>query len=747
MANVFLTIEYFNNPSDGKPISGGRVFIGQVDLDPIIEANRINVTVQQEDGTDVVIAPSAQPLTLSPGGRFQYLGSPVQISVSQNYSIRVDDSLGNQVFYVPDAKLDTTVPITTSLIYIKHDTVAAMVADATLSIGDFVITSGYYVKGDGGGNRYEIVAAGTGTEDLGEFIDLVTFQAVNDSGQIIEARKYGLKGDGTTNDTTQGKRFISYAENRGGGNIHFSAGTYKLTNLFVQNDNIHITGDGEGSTELSMIDNLISNNRAMIIFGLIDDGTFANVISVDNCSISNMSVDGNRVNQFNGTAAGDGSNHGVSAFSCQNFHAFNLDIFSCDGYGIGLTGSSAANRINQRVHDVIIRDCKYDGVNTKMPDLLGLTFDNIYVHTPAQPTASGRSNSGLTINADYARVSNCLIKGTDPSNEFNVGLWVPGDPASTNTAGDDILISNCVVRTCDVGLVLSGNDGGLVGVSNVTVDDCDTNIKLTREGAVITLVNVQSRDSRSSSCLLTNDGWDGYLKCVNCDFSGSAQDGVYIAAASDVVQKVSFVDCNINNNTRHGMNLEGDINFISLIDTEIKNNDQGGAGSHGVLVAASLVCDMLTINHCQLHDDQGVPTQNTGITFGAATITATRVLDSYFSGNTSTAIGGTFPVGIRILNNEGFNGLLTLSDGDTTPSVLGRIILTTANAAPTTITTFDDAYPGQEFLVIINDANTTIDFTASTLKGNGGVDWTPALGDFMTVTFSGSNFYCSIETA
>ena len=85
---------------------------------------------------------------------------------------------------------------------------------------------------------------------------------------------------------------------------------------------------------------------------------------------------------------------------------------------------------------------------------------------------------------------------------------------------------------------------------------------------------------------------------------------------------------------------------------------------------------------------------------------------------------------------------LTAADGDTTPTVANAATLTTANTGATTITNLDDMVKGQEVLLIANDINTTIDFTGSSLKGNGGVDLALASGD--AVLFrkgSGSNIY------
>lgn len=59
--------------------------------------------------------------------------------------------------------------------YIDHqsyNTVAAMVADASLKVGDTARWAGYYNVFDGGGNVGVVVAAGTGTADGGSFINL-----------------------------------------------------------------------------------------------------------------------------------------------------------------------------------------------------------------------------------------------------------------------------------------------------------------------------------------------------------------------------------------------------------------------------------------------------------------------------------------------------------------------------------------------------------------------------------------------
>lgn len=86
----------------------------------------------------------------------------------------------------------------------------------------------------------------------------------------------------------------------------------------------------------------------------------------------------------------------------------------------------------------------------------------------------------------------------------------------------------------------------------------------------------------------------------------------------------------------------------------------------------------------------------------------------------------------------------TFTDGDATPYVQGYSSFKTANTTPTTITTFDSPCLGQRLVVYFNDAVTTIDFSGTNLKGNAGVDWSPASDDFMTCEFDGTNWYCNV---
>lgn len=100
---VQLTPEYFPNSSKGRPLASADIYVGKVDLDPEIVANQKTLSVQQEDGSVVAVT---QPISTSAGGVPEYLGSPVTLLVEGNYSLKVLDSSGSQIFYVPSVAAD-----------------------------------------------------------------------------------------------------------------------------------------------------------------------------------------------------------------------------------------------------------------------------------------------------------------------------------------------------------------------------------------------------------------------------------------------------------------------------------------------------------------------------------------------------------------------------------------------------------------------------------------------------------------
>jgi hypothetical protein len=106
---------------------------------------------------------------------------------------------------------------------------------------------------------------------------------------------------------------------------------------------------------------------------------------------------------------------------------------------------------------------------------------------------------------------------------------------------------------------------------------------------------------------------------------------------------------------------------------------------------------------------------------------------------------GSAPQSVEFFEENPEPLVQTFADQDATPSVLGHDLWKTGNSTATSITDFDNGRVGQVIRVIIKDANTTIDFTGSGLKGNAGVDWSPTTNDHMTCVYDGTDWFCDVS--
>lgn len=101
MALIDFPIIYVPNPTQGKPLFFGKIFVGIPDLDPEDgNGNPINskqLRIVQEDGTKIDVA---QPFVLSAGGVPIYNGATVRLDVDGNYSLKILDKNNVQTYYI-----------------------------------------------------------------------------------------------------------------------------------------------------------------------------------------------------------------------------------------------------------------------------------------------------------------------------------------------------------------------------------------------------------------------------------------------------------------------------------------------------------------------------------------------------------------------------------------------------------------------------------------------------------------------
>jgi len=94
---VELPYKYYPDPTRDKPVYLGSIFIGEPDTDPEIEINQKAVTISEGCLAGGVVI--EQPILTSAGGVPVYNGSPVSLLTDGEYSIKVLNNKGEQVYY------------------------------------------------------------------------------------------------------------------------------------------------------------------------------------------------------------------------------------------------------------------------------------------------------------------------------------------------------------------------------------------------------------------------------------------------------------------------------------------------------------------------------------------------------------------------------------------------------------------------------------------------------------------------
>ncbi len=79
--------------------SNGKIYIGQIDKDPTIPENQIQVYLENEDGSTI---PVAQPLIINQAGLPVYNGQIAKFVTVEGHSMAIYDSYGAQQFYYPN---------------------------------------------------------------------------------------------------------------------------------------------------------------------------------------------------------------------------------------------------------------------------------------------------------------------------------------------------------------------------------------------------------------------------------------------------------------------------------------------------------------------------------------------------------------------------------------------------------------------------------------------------------------------
>ena len=245
MATFINPYTYISDPTRGRPVFNGRVYLGNPDTDPTQPENQIPVSVVQEDGTLTQIE---QPIRTGPGGVATFQGNPVQLDVNIiQHSMTIEDSNGRQVYYSPRISLATPGDVPTDLInqFIQYGSPRFITSAQNDGTPFSYNTGAVVIYNAGGGDRtYESLSS----ENITLPTDTRNWQLVDRSGR----------------DDFNDRRYLNQESN-----------LLDLFSVSDARDNLGL-GDAALRTVGTAANNLIENSRFSQVFMASGRVTFPN---------------------------------------------------------------------------------------------------------------------------------------------------------------------------------------------------------------------------------------------------------------------------------------------------------------------------------------------------------------------------------------------------------------------------------------------------------------------------------------
>ena len=325
-------------------------------------------------------------------------------------------------------------------------------------------------------------------------------------------------------------------------------------------------------------------------------------------------------------------------------------------------------------------------------------------------------------------------------------LWIEGSASSGHGIA---LLHAREVKIRDCYIYKHGGDGIYADDSwaniiegNRIVDGDGDGINLASDGNSVRILNnaILSHNAAGKAGIRI-DGCDAVTVLGN-DIEGNTY-GLYLPA-SEASNAINIISNNFEGNTI-GIEAKTDTGTATIYSLNIIGNqfyqdpvNIGTTSNGGAILGGGFCQNQLTDATATIISHKvDTPTARNFAIFGNSLAGTSVLIVDGNSTKQSSIMASEYAPLYRFFTNFIAN--------DTSPNVAHGDNHKTANTLATTIVGFDGGYIGQNIKVIVNDINTTVDFTGTRLKGNGGVDWVPATGDWMECVYDGTEWYCSVH--
>ncbi|ENZ2850435.1 phage tailspike protein [Salmonella enterica] len=204
----------FTESRSFKAVANGKIYIGQIDTDPVNPANQIPVYIENEDGSHVQIT---QPLIINAAGKIVYNGQLVKIVTVQGHSMAIYDAYGSQVDYIANV--------------LKYDPDQfKQQLEGQFADGSFPETVKY---------KYGLPST----------VDGAVYRTVQDKiDDFVNSSDFGLVGDGS-DESERMQKAVDAAASSNSKTLYIGNGVYKVSEVHIESP-ITIIGSGRKTCEI-----------------------------------------------------------------------------------------------------------------------------------------------------------------------------------------------------------------------------------------------------------------------------------------------------------------------------------------------------------------------------------------------------------------------------------------------------------------------------------------------------------------
>jgi hypothetical protein len=408
-----------------------------------------------------------------------------------------------------------------SEVSIVYDTVADMIADGNLVIGQKVEWSGYYSTHDGGGNTGIVVAGGTGLEDGGSFFDItggLQVQALFNT-KTIDIIKFGAIADGVADDTGFLVNTLAFAEN---GSTVQLADNHLFSSIIDVTKEIKISGRSNITARGFRVksSNVIFSEIKMTATGYASDirgiqiKAFEDAVDYENIRVLNCDFEGYfYCTDFRGrgysAAPDDPANRvlqntflinctstaplGLNAGHFQHTGVTNAVIIGCSTYN-GQNATSY-NFINGNGY-IVVSNCydennSYGSLEIENNDLCYATVsgnifkEDLWIDDSSRVSITGNICKTLRVTCETNDVNDVTMVGNvcerirvEQFGGSPVGLAYNIKIAENSTTGDSAFTQDCFLGAVVTGDISNNNFNGTLGNSIALVRRADQDITI-----------------------------------------------------------------------------------------------------------------------------------------------------------------------------------------------------------------------------------------------------------------------------